>query len=253
MTTLTAAESIPADVITEVLPLETAVSSTLDNLVSMMITGGPVVWLLLCFSLVALTVFLVKVGQLFSLRQRPGKSVDRAYAYLAEGQSVEANTLVNAQKNPRAQVLSHALHMISTNKYSVTEIRDEAMRRSRLCLGKLESHLRILEVIAMLAPLLGLFGTVLGMIEAFRAMESAGAQVNPAILSGGIWQALLTTAVGLAVAIPVSIAHSWLERKVEVQAASLQNDIDVLSALVQQKTNEQHQVARLQRTARAVS
>lgn len=253
MTTLAAVEPLASNLTDEVLPLEAAAGSTLDNLMSMMITGGPVVWLLVCFSLIALTVFIVKLGQLFALRQRPGKSVDKAYSYLAEGQMVEAATLVNAQKNPRAQVLSHALHMISTNNHSVPEIRDEALRRSRLCLGRLESHIRILEVIAVLAPLLGLFGTVLGMIEAFRAMESAGAQVNPAILSGGIWQALLTTAVGLAVAIPVSIAHSWLERKGEVQAALLQNDVDVLSTLVKQKTNEQQQVARLQRSARAVS
>jgi biopolymer transport protein ExbB len=79
--------------------------------------------------------------------------------------------------------------------------------------------------------LLGLFGTVLGMIEAFRAMEAAGARVDPSILSGGIWQALLTTAVGLGVAIPVSIAHSWLERRVEVEASSMQDKLDRLMTL----------------------
>ena len=77
---------------------------------------------------------------------------------------------------------------------------------------------RILEVIASLAPLLGLFGTVLGMIEAFRQLEAAGNQVNPAILSGGIWQALLTTAVGLAVAMPVVAVLNWLERRVDALA-----------------------------------
>jgi biopolymer transport protein ExbB len=56
--------------------------------------------------------------------------------------------------------------------------------------------------------LLGLFGTVLGMVEAFRQLELAGSQVDPAVLSGGIWQALLTTAVGLAVAIPAVLAHN---------------------------------------------
>ena len=72
---------------------------------------------------------------------------------------------------------------------------------------------------------MGLFGTVIGMIEAFKAMESAGAQVNPAVLSGGIWQALLTTAVGLAVAIPVSMLNSYFERKAEVEAQAIQNDL----------------------------
>ena len=82
-------------------------------------------------------------------------------------------------------------------------------------LASLRSHLRTLEVIATLSPLLGLLGTVLGMIEAFRQLEISGNQIDPGILSGGIWQALLTTALGLGVAIPVVLAHSWLERKVD--------------------------------------
>lgn len=67
----------------------------------------------------------------------------------------------------------------------------------------------------MESPLLGLLGTVLGMIEAFRQLASSGSQVDPSVLSGGIWQALLTTAAGLSVAIPVVLLHSWLERRVE--------------------------------------
>ena len=88
-------------------------------------------------------------------------------------------------------------------------------KRANLTQLRLRSLLRPLELIATLSPLLGLLGTVLGMIEAFRQLEVAGNQVDPAILSGGIWQALLTTAVGLVVAIPVVLAHAWLERKVE--------------------------------------
>jgi biopolymer transport protein ExbB len=70
-------------------------------------------------------------------------------------------------------------------------------------------------VIATLSPLLGLFGTVLGMINAFQELEGAGNQVDPGILSGGIWLALMTTAIGLAVAIPSVLAHNWLDRRVE--------------------------------------
>lgn len=221
------AESVQPDT----LNLASAPQSTLDNVLSMLVTGGPVVWLLLCFSLLALTVVLFKLGQMFSMRQRPGKAVDKAFAHLQAGQPLEAQMLVNGQLNTRASVLSKGLQMLSSEEYSAAEIRDESMRLARLGLARQESHLRVLEVIAMLAPLLGLFGTVLGMIEAFRAMEAAGSQVNPAILSGGIWQALLTTAVGLAVAIPVSIAHNWFERKLEVQAAHLQNDVDVLTSI----------------------
>lgn len=73
------------------------------------------------------------------------------------------------------------------------------------------------------------------MIDAFRAMEAAGAQVNPAVLSGGIWKALLTTAAGLAVAIPVSLIHSWFERRVELQATAIQDDLERLLTLEAQQ------------------
>jgi biopolymer transport protein ExbB len=71
--------------------------------------------------------------------------------------------------------------------------------------AKLESGFRLLDSVAQLAPLLGLFGTVLGMIEAFQSLQDAGAQVDPSILAGGIWVALLTTAVGLVVAMPTAL------------------------------------------------
>ncbi len=81
--------------------------------------------------------------------------------------------------------------------------------------ARLESGFRLLESVAQLAPLLGLFGTVLGMISAFQALQEAGAQVDPSILAGGIWVALLTTAVGLAVAMPTSVVLSWLEARMD--------------------------------------
>jgi biopolymer transport protein ExbB len=80
---------------------------------------------------------------------------------------------------------------------------------------RLEHGFRFLDTVAQIAPLLGLFGTVLGMIDAFRALQDAGSQVDPSILAGGIWVALLTTAVGLAVAMPTSALLSWLETRME--------------------------------------
>ena len=72
-----------------------------------------------------------------------------------------------------------------------------------------------MQVIATIAPLLGLLGTVFGMIEAFQQMEMAGKNVDPSILSGGIWEALLTTAVGLSVAIPIVVFESYFRNIIE--------------------------------------
>ena len=68
-----------------------------------------------------------------------------------------------------------------------------------------------MELISTIAPLIGLLGTVLGMIAAFQALQDSGNQADPAVLAGGIWEALLTTAAGMAVAIPASMALTWFE------------------------------------------
>ena len=123
-------------------------------------------------------------------------------------------------------------------------IREEIERLGLGILSRLRGWLKPLEVIASLAPLLGLFGTVLGMIEAFRQMEAAGNQVNPTVLSGGIWEALLTTAVGLAVAIPAVVALNWLERRVE------QRDAPVYGAREEQRLGRVPQRRRRRRRRR---
>jgi biopolymer transport protein ExbB len=86
---------------------------------------------------------------------------------------------------------------------------------ARNLIARARSGLRPLELIATIAPLLGLLGTVLGMIAAFQALQEAGNRADPATLAGGIWEALLTTAAGMAVAIPASMALTWFESVVD--------------------------------------
>ena len=80
-------------------------------------------------------------------------------------------------------------------------------------------------VIAAIAPLLGLLGTVFGMIEAFQQMESAGKSVDPSILSGGIWEALLTTAAGLSVAIPIVVVESYFRSLINKFKRNVENGV----------------------------
>lgn len=82
-------------------------------------------------------------------------------------------------------------------------------------LQKLGKNIRGLEVIAAISPLMGLLGTVIGMVQAFNQVAEFKGQVNPSLLAGGIWEALLTTAAGLAVAIPVLVMLHYFERKIE--------------------------------------
>jgi len=95
----------------------------------------------------------------------------------------------------------------------------------------LEKHLRGLSIAAEAAPLLGLFGTVVGMIQAFMRIEELGGEVNVSSLAGGIWEALLTTAFGLAVAIPSLFALHWFEARIDRYAGLIREAGERLAAL----------------------
>ena len=85
----------------------------------------------------------------------------------------------------------------------------------------LSSYVQALATIGNIAPLLGLLGTVLGMIKAFMVIQEMGGKVNAAVLAGGIWEALLTTAIGLAVALPTMVAHSYIVSRIDRYEAGL--------------------------------
>ena len=203
----------------------------LSGLNEFIVLGGPVVWLLGCFSVAALTIGLVKFWQLMRLRPAQKAAGSQALIRSQGGQWVLSKPLLHAPDNLYTDTLSETLKLFENPALSTDDIKAEATRIARAVVNELTRYLRPLEVIATLSPLLGLFGTVLGMIEAFQAMEAAGSQVNPGVLSSGIWKALLTTAVGLAVAIPCTLAHSWFERQIEVHAFTIQDSVEHLFTL----------------------
>ena len=88
--------------------------------------------------------------------------------------------------------------------------------------------IRLLELIAMISPLLGLLGTVLGMIQSFQQLELAEGAANASVLAGGIWQALLTTAAGLLVAIPAAVGAGLLSARIERAAQTMESAVGAL-------------------------
>lgn len=196
--------------------------NTMGQIQEFLIVGGPVVWILMGFSVIALTIVIVKFWQLTSLRAESRKVLELALESWRNKDADGAIAMLS-DKRPVESIVAYSMDALRSASRDVSTVREEAERRALNTLHDLRSNLRPLEIIASLSPLLGLLGTVLGMITAFQGMESAGSQVDPSVLSGGIWQALLTTAVGIAVAIPVVALHAWLERKVE-RVAHLMND-----------------------------
>lgn len=185
-----------------------------QQIIDFLQVGGPVVWILMGFSVVALTIVLMKFWQFASMRAENRKTVNQALIMWRRKDAKKALELLD-ETRPVDSLVGFSIRSLQTGEMDESRIREEVERLAMNQLNQLRSYFRPLEIIASLSPLLGLLGTVLGMITAFQQMEGAGSQVDPSVLSGGIWQALLTTAVGLAVAIPVVTVHSWLERKVE--------------------------------------
>lgn len=186
--------------------------------------GGVVMWLLLALSLVASTIIIAKFIQFTLRRPLAAENGDHSLNLLKQGKAEAALKQAQTGKDPLSHTLASVLAL--TNDWE-----DEALRQARNQIEDLRGGMRALELIAAVAPLLGLLGTVFGMIEAFRALEQAGSQVDPSLLSSGIWTALLTTAAGLSVAIPALMAFHWFDRTLERLRFLLEDRLGQLVAI----------------------
>ena len=177
--------------------------------------GGPAMLILLGLSIASVTLILVKTWEFWELKIGQRDFVSSVLNSWHAGRADEALALLSAQVTPLAKVMTAAIKGRSNTALPEAEVREQI---TQLAADQLESArrlLRPLEVIANLAPLLGLLGTVLGMIQVFQRLQTAGDRVNPSILSGGLWEALLTTAAGLTVAIIALAGFHALDRAVE--------------------------------------
>lgn len=174
--------------------------------------GGPVVMILMAVSVLTLAVILYKIWQFASAGVGRHKALSQAVDAWDAGNRDGARAALARSTSYLAPVIERAFT-------STSDASERLQAEAELRFTRLERGLRFLDSVAQLAPLLGLFGTVLGMIEAFQSLQNAGAQVDPSILAGGIWVALLTTAVGLVVAMPTALVLSWLEGRMEIERA----------------------------------
>lgn len=164
-------------------------------------------------SLVAMAVFLKKVSDLRSARLQHTGWFDEAMGAIRAGSDEDIHQILRSAAHPAARVLDAGL---SVRHVSSERVEAEARRVGNLELQRAEAFLPVLSFIAQAAPLLGLLGTVLGMVDLFQGLQAGGLQtIDLAKLSSGIWKALLTTAAGLSVALPTLAGHAYLVRKAE--------------------------------------
>ncbi|WP_455208261.1 MotA/TolQ/ExbB proton channel family protein [Kaarinaea lacus] len=172
--------------------------------------GGLLIWPILLCSIIGTTLFFERLLRYRKFLNRRENN-DALYQLIHDGKFDTARELVsksNPQMSAAKRIMLEALNVEEPERETVEMVLLHGVERE---IAALSRYLSLLGVLGSTAPLLGLLGTVLGMIKAFIVVESMGGSVNAAVLAGGIWEAMLTTAFGLLVAIPLLFFHNHLE------------------------------------------
>ncbi len=188
----------------------------ISGIISSIGSGGPVIIILLILSMISFALIIVKTVQLLSVRGGADLR-DTALEKWKTGNHQAARDMMKNGKSPADRVITYAMDGI-IDGLPRAPLEAEVERNANAEIETMSRHIRLLELTAMIAPLLGLLGTVLGMIQAFQELELAQGAANASVLAGGIWQALLTTAAGLVVAIPAAVAATLLTARIDGSA-----------------------------------
>ena len=173
--------------------------------------GGPLMWVIFCCSLLALAVFFDRLFYLYRAQINAGVLMEQVKELLLGGKTGDALSLCESTPGPVASILRAAILKRGGSRAEIKEAVEDAGLHE---VPRLEKNLPALATVAHVCPLLGLLGTVAGMIKVFQQIQIQGGVVNPGDLAKGIWEALLTTAAGLVVAIPSFVAYNYCVSRV---------------------------------------
>ena len=184
------------------------------------VKGGFFIWPIILCSLVSFAVVLERLLYFSRTRSRNRNLPERVRALISSKKTAEAAELCEKEANFISHFLALGIRVIDRPAEDKGKILRRAGSRE---LEDGEKHLRILSVIGNIATLLGLLGTVTGMIQTFIKIEASGGTLEVALLAGGIWEALLTTAAGLSVAIPTLVMYHYFEGIVDSRSVEYKN------------------------------
>ena len=183
--------------------------------------GGPLMWPILLCSVIAAAIILERMWTLQLRRVVPTDLTRRIWALVEAGQINDKVVAALETNSPLGKLLAAGLKSRHRPRAVMMErLEDEGRHVAQ----DLDRFLNTLGTIAGVAPLIGLLGTVTGIIKAFNAIQEGG-MGDPRLLSGGISEALITTAAGLCVAIPSYIAYRHLRRRVDRIVAQMERDV----------------------------
>jgi biopolymer transport protein ExbB len=197
--------------------------------------GGILVGPILLCSMVALAIFLERLVRFSQLKITGDGLVEKLSGHIRRGEDDQAIELAQVSDTPMGRVLQQGIEMREADLDTLETVLVHAAEEESRGFSR---YLQTLATIGSITPLLGLLGTVLGMIKAFMVIQQMGGKVNASVLAGGIWEAMLTTALGLAVALPTMVAHSYLCSRVDKYEAQIQDGaVSLIKALSEKKTN----------------
>ena len=205
----------------------------MGNLFSALGTGGPIIAILGVLSIISLTLIGTKWLQLSGLNTKKKDRVE-SFDIWKSGDKKKAIDLLDKNASPLNDLVKYAMQSLMSDS-NRSSLDSELTWRGNAEVLKMSKYIRIIELIAMISPLLGLLGTVLGMIQSFQELEMAQGSANASVLAGGIWQALLTTAAGLIVAIPAAVGATLLSEKVERSSQLMEGEIGRLFSIEDNK------------------
>jgi len=185
--------------------------------------GGYIMWVILFLSVISVAFVIERIIYFVMASADPGRIEAGFSRAMADGDLDKAR-LASSGRSSLHRLFSEACDNWGEYDGDFKELLDQRMRRE---LYGWEKNLFFLEITAKVSPLLGLLGTVLGMVEMFRTLNLGGA-VNAAAVTGGIWKALFTTVAGLTVAVPIIIAHGLLSGRIDREEETLRRGADFI-------------------------
>lgn len=187
--------------------------------------GGPVMWVLLVFSVAALAVMVERWLVLRKAKINVNEFLAKLRKALIVNKSLrDAIKICEQYRGPLASIMKAGLLKYGQPKEDIEKTIETASLHE---LARLEKHLVLLASVANVAPLLGFFGTVTGMIQSFEALAEQGLS-NPGAVAAGISEALVTTAAGLLVAIPTQLAYNYFMNSINKSVRDIETSTNML-------------------------
>ena len=187
------------------------------------VKGGLVMYVIVALSIYVLGINFFKAYQFATGGVFNTSFIDRVMSLIKRGELTDASQMLSREKGPIARIMRVAVLGVMNREITMKSREAEIARVGSSELRYLESHMRGLEMASSVGPLLGLLGTVIGMVAAFAKLSEAGTRVDPSQLAGGIWQALITTVGGLVVAVPAMASYYLIDSIIERVRATMRD------------------------------